>query len=415
MEPWKRTLLATAISQVFSVLGFSFVTPFMPLFVEQLGIHGIASVTLWAALLSSGTAVTMAISSPIWGGLADRYGRKIMVVRAAFSATVIIGLMGLAQNVYQLLLLRSVQGVFTGTQAAGQALVASQSPKERLGFSLGVMQTCVFVGNSMGPLLGGVIADLFGFRRSFLAAAALLFVAGLIVVLFAHEERIAPRAADAPSFLQGVRDAARAPALMAMVGAVFAVNFGITVVFPILPQFVQYLQGPGGHAAAVTGLMLALGGMAGAISSLTSGYLSDQIGYKRVLVIAASLASLLSIPQFFVTATWQLLVLRLLIGFAMGAVMPASSALVASLVPAEKRGTAYGLTASANAIGFGAGPLTAAVVVAASGMRTVFLTAAVVLAGIALWVGTQVQGPEELAAEGVSEGPVPRPARTGTP
>lgn len=404
MEPWKRTLAATAVSQIFSILGFSFVTPFMPLFIQQLGIHGTSHITLWAALLSSGTAVTMAISSPIWGAMADRHGRKIMVIRASFSACVIIGLMALAQSVYQLLILRALQGMFTGTVSASQALVASQAPRQRLGFSLGVMQTSVFVGNSMGPFVGGLVADALGFRPSFLAGACLLFISGLVVVLFAREEFVPDKTKAQPSLRAGLADAARTPALMAMVGTVFAVNFGVTVVYPILPQFVQLLQGVA-HAATTTGLILALAGVAGAISSLTTGYFAERLGYKRVLVVAAVCAGIFSAPQFFVSATWQLLVLRVLTGFAMGAVMPSSSALVASLVPPEKRGTAYGLTASANSIGFAAGPLTAAAVVAVADMRAVFLTAAVLMGIIALWVSLRVPGTRLQVAEIESPGP----------
>lgn len=397
MTPWKRTLVVTAISQVFSILGFSFVVPFMPLFIQQLGIHGVASVTLWAALLSGGTAVTMAISSPIWGVLADRYGRKIMVVRAALSAALLVGLMGLAQNVWQLLALRVLQGGFTGTVSASQALVASQAPKERMGFSLGIMQTSVFLGTSLGPFAGGVVADTFGFRRSFIVAGLALFCSGLLVALLVQEEeRFGERKGEArPQLLSGMGDALKIRGLPAMIGAVFAVQFGTTVVFPILPQFIQILQGAAGHAATVTGIVFAGAGIAGAISSVVVGWFSDRIGYRSILVVAALSAAILSVPQYFVTATWQLFVLRVGISLCMGAILPASSALVASLVPSEKRGTAYGLTASANAVGFAAGPLTAAAVVALVNIRAVFLTAAVLLGFIALWVGTVVRIPDD--------------------
>jgi DHA1 family multidrug resistance protein-like MFS transporter len=415
VERWQRTLLVTSIAQTLSILGFSFVTPFLPLYIEQLGIHGVSHVTLWAAILSGGTAVAMAITAPIWGVLADRHGRKIMVVRSMFSAALLIGLMGLAQNVYHLLLLRILQGMFTGTVSAAQALVASQSPRDRLGFSLGVMQTAVFVGTSLGPLAGGLAADAVGFRLSFVVGGVILSFGGILVTLFVQEEaRFAEKTNKPhPGFVAGVRESLKTPALLPMIGAIFAVQFGLTVVFPILPQFIQYLQGPGGHAATVTGLIFAAAGAAGAISSLTVGSISDRVGYKAVLVTASLVAAVLSVPQYFVDSTWQLAVLRVAIGFAMGALMPAASALIASLVPADRRGTAYGLSGSATSIGFAAGPLTAAAVVAVSGMRPVFLTAAVLLGAISAWVSVVVHVPDE-APEDVEPNPAsdtdPRPA-----
>src|SRR5947209_2280521 len=197
MTRWQRTLLITAIGQTFSIVGFSFVTPFLPLFIEKLGVHGVTHVTLWAGLLAAGTALCMAISAPIWGVLADRHGRKIMVVRASFSAALLIGIMGLSQNVYQLLALRMLQGTFTGTVTASQALVASQTPKDRMGFSLGVMQTSVFLGNSIGPLMGGFVADQFGFRQSFFFAGFILFVSGLLITILVQEVKPEAPARDA--------------------------------------------------------------------------------------------------------------------------------------------------------------------------------------------------------------------------
>src|SRR5947209_10808072 len=141
----------------------------------------------------------MLVAAPIWGVLADRHGRKIMLIRAAFSAAVLVGLMGLATSVYQLLLLRLLQGAFTGTVSAAQALVASQTPKNRLGFSLGTMQTAVFVGSSMGPLLGGFVAQWLGFRPAFGIASCLLMTCAVLVLFFVHEEKRPARTeADAP-------------------------------------------------------------------------------------------------------------------------------------------------------------------------------------------------------------------------
>lgn len=400
---WRRTLTICAASQVFSLLGFSFVVPFLPLYIQTLGVHGIAHVTLWAALLSGGSAVCMAVAAPIWGALADRHGRKIMVVRAACSAGILVGLMGLAQNVWQLLALRMLQGMFTGTVSASQALVSSQTPRKHMGFSLGIMQTAIFVGNSIGPLVGGVVADAVGFRPSFFVAGVLLFGSGVLVALFVREELRPQTGRAQPAFWRDLGGAMKIPALPAMIATYFAIQFGATIVFPILPQFVQALQGPADHAATITGFMLAGAGVAGAVSSVTAGFISDRVGFKAVLIVSSFAAAILSVPQFFVTTTWQLFVLRVLIGLAVGAMMPSASALTASLVPASRRGTAYGLTGSATSIGMAIGPLTAAGVVSLGGIRPVFLTTAVVLLLISLWVAMMVRGPEETYAGGPVE------------
>jgi len=400
VEQWQRTLLVAAVAQTFSILGFSFVVPFLPLYVQQLGIHGAADVTFWAAMLTGSSAISMAFLAPIWGVLADRHGRKIMVVRAAFSAAIIIGLMGLVTSVWQLLALRILQGMFTGTVSAFQALVSSQSPKDRLGFSLGVMQTAIFVGNSVGPLAGGFVAELVGFRMSFGVGGALLFTCAALVMTLIHEDMsVRHPTEERPPFLKGMTEVLRYPALLSMIGAIFVVEFAITQVFPILPQFVQLLQGNQGHAAAVTGLILAGAGAAGALSSTVIGWFSDRTGHKSILVTAAALACLISIPQFFVQTSWQLGVLRVADGFCLGAMLPSASAMLAGLVPPERRATAYGLAGSANSVGVAAGPLTTAAIVAVVGIRAVFLSAAVMLAFIAVWVSTMVHIHQAEASE----------------
>ena len=403
MAHWKRTLAVTATAQMFSIVGFNFFTPFLPLFLPQLGIHGVTHITLWAAFLQGGSAIAMAVSSPFWGVLADRHGRKIMLVRATFSAALLIGLSGLVQNVYELLLLRVLQGAFTGTVTASQALVAAESPRDRMGFSQGIMQTAVFLGVSIGPLLGGLAADAVGFRFSFVIAGGVLFGAGLLVLLLVQEEHPSDRVEVRPPahIWRNLRNGLATPGLLPVIGAVFAVQFGVTVVLPVLPQFILSLQGSGGHAATVTGLIFTGGGIAGAISSVAAGSLADELGYKRVIVVASVVAAIFSVPQFFVNATWQLLLLRVGMGFALGAIMPSAGALLGNLVPPEKRGTAYGLSGSATSLGFAAGPLTAAAVVSIGGIRPVFLTASVLLMAIAVWVQVMVV---DLSTDGWSAG-----------
>jgi MFS transporter, DHA1 family, multidrug resistance protein len=160
----------------------------MPFYIKELGASSTDQAVLWSGLVLAGGAGVMAVVAPIWGLLADRHGRKPMVLRAMFAAMVTVGLMGLATEPWQLVALRMVEGAFTGTVAASTALVASSAPKERLGFALGMIQTAVIAGASIGPFLGGISADLVGYRSTFYLSAAVLGSAGLIVLLLVHEQ-----------------------------------------------------------------------------------------------------------------------------------------------------------------------------------------------------------------------------------
>jgi DHA1 family multidrug resistance protein-like MFS transporter len=184
---WQRTLWIIWFTELIAVAGFTVVMPILPLYIRELGVQVEQEVRIWSGLVISAHAVTMTIFGPIWGALSDRYGRKVMIERAMFGGAVLIALMGLVQNVQQLVLLRFVQGAVTGVISAANALVASVAPRERAGYALGMVQMALYVGASAGPLLGGVISDTFGYRTAFLVTGALLFLSGLGVLFFVKE------------------------------------------------------------------------------------------------------------------------------------------------------------------------------------------------------------------------------------
>jgi len=199
---WKRNLYVIWVAELVAIAGFTVVIPFLPYYVQELGVTDLEQVEMWSGLLVTGQAITMAIFAPIWGSLADRYGRKLMVERAMFGGTILLGAMGLVRNVQQLAILRVLQGCVTGTVPAAITLVASSVPRQRAGYALGLLQMAIYSGASAGPLLGGLVADTFGYRAAFWVTAALLFTAGLSV-FFLVEESVKPSRQKEDSLAEG--------------------------------------------------------------------------------------------------------------------------------------------------------------------------------------------------------------------
>ena len=378
---WRRNLAAAWTGQLLAMVGFSFAFPFIPLYVQELGISDPHEVEMWAGLLAFAAGASMAISAPVWGALADRYGRKSMVLRSTLGGAVLVAAMGLAGSVEQLFVLRFLQGTVTGVTAASASLVASFTPRERVGFALGTMQMSIFSGYSLGPLLGGIIADRVGFRYSFFLTGGMLALGGLVVLFFVQEGARQPRGEgrERESMFAGLAGIVRQPPLLALIAVVLAIQGTSNMVSPLFPLFVQELT-PGGRSVASTvGLILGVAGIVSAFSALAIGRVSDRLGHRRVLAVCALGAGLSYLPQSLSTDPSQLLVLRALLGFFVGGMLPSANALIALQAPREAQGAAFGLSSTASALGHALGPLLGAVLATTLGLRSVFVVAGLFL------------------------------------
>src|SRR6266581_6869873 len=187
LEDWEKTTWIAATTQLFCLIGFGLGLPFLPMYVQALGVTERAQVAVWSGVISGSAALTMAVLAPVWGVLADRYGRKPMLIRSMLGGAVVIAAMGFVGDVWQLLAVRLVQGGVTGSQAAAAALVAAATPANQLGFALGLVSTAVQIGNTVGPAIGGVAVGSLGFRGSFLLGGGMLLIGGLMSVFWIDE------------------------------------------------------------------------------------------------------------------------------------------------------------------------------------------------------------------------------------
>lgn len=390
---WQRTLLVVWIAEFVALIGFAMVMPFLPFYVQDMGVTDEAQVKFWSGLLFSSQAITMAIFAPIWGSLADRYGRKLMLERAMFGATVIVTLMGFARTPQQLLLLRALQGCLTGTVPAATTLIASVVPKERTGFALGWLQMGVFAGISVGPLMGGMIADSMGYRASFLLTGACLFLAGIGVLLFVHEEFERPQA-DAPRshWWDGLATVLRSRDVLAVLGVRLMTRSGARVINPVLPLFVAAMLPAGSRVATITGVTTGVSAAASSVGAVLLGQAGDRVGYRRVLLASSLSAALFYALQARVNNVAQLIFLQVCVGVALAGTISALTALLATLAPQGQQGAVYGADTSVVAGANALAPMLGAAFAVAWGDRATFLLASgvFVLAALAVaWLFPQ--------------------------
>jgi DHA1 family multidrug resistance protein-like MFS transporter len=385
---WQRTLWAMVGIQFVMTASFSMLSPIMPLFLPVLGVESASAVALWAGVLAGTTSFVAAFASPLWGRLADRHGRKLMLLRSSIAVGVFAALMGAAMNVWQVFACRALMGVFAGFSSTAIALVASQAPEDRLGYALGWLSTGQLVGSLVGPLIGGFLADATGsYRIPFYCTAATIAVSTSFV-WFGVRERFVPtaQARGGRALLSSLIAVARSPGLLALFFVLLMAQFGVRTVQPVVTLFVQELLGDRPDLATLSGIAFSITGLANVIAAPFLGNKSDKIGYRRVLLIALLGAGMTTLPQAFTDSYWIFTAQRFAVGLFIGGILPTANALVGRLVPREQRGTVYGITASAMFLGNSIGPLSGGAVAAAFGLRWVFLITAAVLLANLLWV-----------------------------
>ena len=377
-SPWRLTLFVIFIAQWISIVGFSFVVPFIPFYIREIGVTNDKLVPIWAGILMTASSLTMTIFAPFWGWLSDRYGRKLMVERAMFAGAIITMAMGIIGNVYQLLILLLLEGAFTGTFSASISLVSSVLPSTKLGFGLGLMQVAVFLGISLGPWIGGMIADIVGYRLTFIAGGAIVLFGGILVMIGAEEKFIRPSAVSLKRS-GSIRALFVLPGFVSLMFVFLLFNFSINITMPIIPLFIEAVGNLKTRVASTTGLLLAVTGVTASISAAAIGYLSDRRGHKQVLVVNLFITSILWVAHALTRNISQLLVIRIFFGFAVGGTLPIMNALVGKLTPKENFGKAYGLMTSVTSLGMTLGPLAGGIMASYMGFRWPFVVVSLLL------------------------------------
>jgi DHA1 family multidrug resistance protein-like MFS transporter len=378
-------------AQFISIVGFAFVLPFIPFYIRELGVTDESLVPIWAGILGAVTSLVMAIFSPLWGWLADRYGRKIMVERAMFGGAILTMGMGLVGNVYQLLVLRLLAGATQGTISASISLVSSVVPKHKLGFSLGLMQVAVFLGMTLGPWIGGVLADTLGYRYTFIVGGFLLLLGGMLVLIGARERFLKP-SEESLKRNGSLLNLFSHPGFKIMLCVFFFFNLAVYNIMPIFPLFVESI----GHliktkVASMTGMLLAISGGTAAVAAGAIGYLSDRTGYKRILSIMLLWTSFMCFIQGMAQNINQLIIIRVFYGLGVGGVLPTMNALVGRIVPHDSYGKAYGMTSSMTCLGMAVGPLTGGILASLMGYRWPFILGGILLVGIVFPVVSSIR------------------------
>jgi DHA1 family multidrug resistance protein-like MFS transporter len=357
LEPWRKNLSIIWAAQFLAMMGMSLVIPFLPFYIRELGVSHPDDIARWSGLVYAGPFFLSFFFTPLWGILGDKYGRKAMTTRAIFGLAISQVLIGCAPNVEMLFIFRMVQGILSGFIASTLALVSANTPREKSGYAIGVLQTASSSGTVIGPFVGGSLADLFGYRPLFFIVAGICAIAGIVVVKFVQEikeQRIS--SISLHSVLENYRFSLKSKPIRIALCLILLAQAAMMMIQPIFALFIDSLDTNKEYLATIAGAIFSITGLFMVISSPWWGKRNDTKNYRKNLKLAILGASAAYAAQGLVSNAYQLIFLRAIQGFCMGGILPTLYSYVNKNSLPERRGGIMGIASSVNILASMIGP-----------------------------------------------------------
>jgi len=399
MERWKINLYTIWFSQILSLMSFNFGIPFIPYYITELGVEDPAQVKFYVGLIATSSSIASAVMAPIWGMAADKWGKKLMLLRAMMAGCIVIAGMGIATHVYHIVALRIAQGIFTGTIAAATLIIASTTPTDKLSYALGFLSSSTFIGQSAGPVIGGILADYAGYRVSFLLGSLLMLIDFFLVLFLAKEvndeevnagnamiaksdkseassakenkiEDIASAEQDNSSKLNTKKlrfnkksfrnmkiSFIFSASMLAMLFILFIIRSTRALFNPYISLFVQEVRSTKEGASRITGLINGFTGIMTALSGMTLSRLGDKYSKTKVLTSLFIVSIILSVP---LALSKNLLIFTLCYGifyYIMGGIEPITISVTTENTPVDRRGLLFGIQGFIGNMGMALAPM----------------------------------------------------------
>ncbi|KRG15276.1 MFS transporter [Lederbergia galactosidilytica] len=383
----KRNLLIMWFCNFLVAASMTMVVPFISLYIETFGDFSDEYVQRWAGLVFGVTFISAFLFSPLWGKIGDKYGFKPILLITGFGIALSVFIMGIVSNVIGLFILRMFMGIVTGFIPTSIALISKQTPKSEAGKTLGTLQMGNVSGSLFGPLLGGLMADTFGFQYTFILTSIGVAIASTVVLFGIREikqteeelKNIKPHTSkDVIKLIFN-----RKLLIMVMLVALL-IQIGNFSIQPLLALYVSDLT-KATSVAFLSGMAFSATGFGNLLLTRQWGKLGDSIGFEKVLLILLVLASILIVPQAFVSELWQLVLLRFLYGMAVGGMLPCITAYIRLEAPLDMQGEVLGYNQSFRFLGNVIGPALGGFVAGFGGISSVFyVTGSLFLVGFVL-------------------------------
>lgn len=375
MEQWKKNLYVLWFGTFIAAISFSLVTPFLPIFLKE-GLGVVKNVEIWSGIAVSASFVSSAALSPVWGALADKYGRKIMIIRSGIGIGLTYILSAFVHSLYLFVFLRFMMGVLSGYIPSSTALVATNTPEDKISRSLGILQTGIAAGTITGPLFGGVLYYVLGPRGTLFIGGVTIIVATVLVIFGVKET--APRSKEKTDVIRDLRVGISNQALFSVLLILTIVQVALSMISPIMPLYIEKIMPAHINVSLATGVVLSIVGVATIIAAPRWADFGEKIGFKKVLVIGLFTGAVFNLAQLIFPNIYVFGGVRFLYGLGIAGVVPSINSLIAKSVEPDFRGRAFGISTSFNQVGQAIGPTIGGFAGRVSGLEAPFILGSVI-------------------------------------
>jgi DHA1 family multidrug resistance protein-like MFS transporter len=372
---WAVVAVLFAATTCVESMSWTQLSAYTPLYLRELHVPA-AQVPGWIAAMSSLGWILALPLAPFWGVFADRYSRKLVIVRSAAIEALIFGGWALSTSPWMVLVFRSLNGFVLGNTGVMLAVQASTTPRQRLALAVGIVGAGSPAGRAVGPILGALLVHLVDVRGMLLFDAALsASMAVLLTVVLRETEHVRPADLRVASLLRGaLAEITSKPLVWRLFLATAITQIGLWTYLPYAPIYIARLS-PGDTVTAV-GIVLSAVGLGTAIASPLWGIAMPRFGHVTVLNVT-SVGSALALATVGLSHNLIPFAAALVVnGVFSAAILTASMAVMAATVSAERRGAVLGQILFPFYFGGVAGPLIGAFAFGA-GQPVVFGIAAV--------------------------------------
>jgi DHA1 family multidrug resistance protein-like MFS transporter len=386
---WRSNRRVIPLANLLCGLGFSLAWPFVPLMVRGLGIR--ENLETWVGYMLLVFYLVAFFVNPVWGSIADHYGRKLMVLRAMLGMGLAMMLVPLASTPLWFAAALMFVAIFNGFTPAGVSLLVANTPPRRIGSTVALAQTGGLVGHAIGPAAGAaMVAVLDQEHALYWISAGLMTSGGLLVLLYVNEVK---QVVTGPWRLQWLGSlktllAVRGIGSLILLGFLFSVMWHGSVT-NITVFMLQLLEGRGVDTAGEA-KWIGAAAMAGAVCMLVAtpfwGRVLDRTGPARVLLICGIATVVTHVPMLVLDTPWQLVLARAAFGLTAAGMPAAIVYLLRNISPAGMDARAISYMTAFQFFGMGIAPFLAGLIGPVLGLRAYFaLNIVMMAAGLWLW------------------------------